>query len=66
MGSSVLFCSEKNGNWDLCLVRVRVTGMAMGGAHLHGFYSPRNQIDGLAGVLGAGQSPAETPATGPA
>jgi len=21
-GSSVLFCSEKNGNWDLCLVRV--------------------------------------------
>ncbi len=22
-GSSVLFCSEKNGNWDLCLVRVR-------------------------------------------
>jgi len=22
-GSSVLFCSEKNGNWDLCLVRVK-------------------------------------------
>lgn len=22
-GSSVLFCSERNGNWDVCLVRVR-------------------------------------------